>query len=52
MVSWVFSGRREGEGKSAYADVPGVVASWEDLVWRDLGRAEWAETKAYVDVAI
>ena len=39
-------------GKSAYADVPGVVASWEDLVWRDLGRAERAEAEAYMDVAV
>ena len=39
-------------GGEAYSDVPRVVSSWQDLVWGDLGRAEWTEAEAYVDVAI
>jgi hypothetical protein len=35
-----------------YSDVPWLVTGREDLVWRDLGRAEGTEAEADVDVAI
>lgn len=53
-ASWKYMSASEGLGDwfTCVQTQPRRRAAWEDLVWRNLGRAEGAEAETDVDIAM